>query len=165
VTVDAQTASPRSGDAVALAPAREAELTSRELLIVEATAMRVVELLRNSEIPTEDHAPGLLTASQLAAKLGVQPRFVYDHAAMLGAARLGPKGENADGNARKPRLRFDLETARAALSRYGSGQSQRYTDSAGGGYPAPAPRRSSSLASRRPKRGHILQSRPRNAAR
>jgi hypothetical protein len=50
----------------------------------------------------------LLTAGELASWLNVEQSFVYEHADELGAMRLG-SGPRA-------RLRFDLETVRAAIS-------------------------------------------------
>jgi hypothetical protein len=74
---------------------------------IEAIAVRaahhVVQLL-------ERPGPGafqLLEPKQLAAALNVSLDYVYAHAADLGVMRLG------DGP--KARLRFDLQTARAAM--------------------------------------------------
>jgi len=50
---------------------------------------------------------GLLSAQELADALGVSRKFVYTHAGRLGAMEIG------DGP--RPRLRFDLARARAAL--------------------------------------------------
>lgn len=62
--------------------------------------------------------PGLLTATQLAKRLGVSRSWVYENARRLGAVSLG------DGP--KARLRFDLETAMRALDRTSmSGQAGR----------------------------------------
>lgn len=52
--------------------------------------------------------PGqLITASQVAAGLGVTRDWVYEHAAELGAIRLG--------SGRRPRLRFDPRLVAQAL--------------------------------------------------
>jgi hypothetical protein len=51
--------------------------------------------------------PGLVDASTLAHELGVSRAFVYENRERLGGVRIG------DGS--RPRLRFDLKTARAAL--------------------------------------------------
>ncbi len=71
---------------------------------VEAVARRVVELL------ADEHASPptarLLDAAHLAELLGVSRATVYDHAAELGAIRIG------DGD--RPRLRFDPAVAIAA---------------------------------------------------
>ena len=74
---------------------------------VEAVARRVLELIR------AEHALGapageLLTAAQVSRRHRVDRSWVYAHAAELGALRLG------DGP--KPRLRFDPERVRRALS-------------------------------------------------
>jgi hypothetical protein len=70
---------------------------------VEAVARRTVELLRNERPATF----ALVDARELAEQLGVNVSFVYDHAAELGAIRLG--------NGQKARIRFDVERAREAL--------------------------------------------------
>jgi hypothetical protein len=77
-----------------------AALTARERLLVDAVAERVLELLH------VEPARALLSARALADRLGVDRSYVYEHADVLGAIRLG------DGP--RARLRFDLETARAA---------------------------------------------------
>jgi hypothetical protein len=74
---------------------------------VEAVARRVVELLAD-EHATPSTAR-LLDAAHLAELLGVSRATIYDHAAELGAIRIG------DGD--RPRLRFDAETALAAWHR------------------------------------------------
>lgn len=51
---------------------------------------------------------GLVTAGELAQRLGVDRDFVYEHAAKLGARRLG------DGP--KARLRFDVGEAERAIT-------------------------------------------------
>jgi hypothetical protein len=74
---------------------------------VEAVARRVVELLR-----TDSHSPRerrLVDAATLAAELGVERSWVYAHRAELGAIQLG--------SGSKPRLRFDVDTARELLAR------------------------------------------------
>jgi hypothetical protein len=73
---------------------------------VEAIALRVVELLRGGCTPPAQGA--LLTPQELADRLGVDRSYVYQHAAELGARRLG--------SGSKPRLRFDLEQAEAAIA-------------------------------------------------
>jgi hypothetical protein len=80
---------------------------------VEAVARRVVELIRG-----EGDSPvgrGLVDAATLAAELGVERSWVYAHRAELGAIQLGTGS--------KPRLRFDLATAREVLARSGSHES------------------------------------------
>jgi hypothetical protein len=71
--------------------------------IAERAAHRVVQLLQRP-------GPGpfqLLEPKQLARALNVSLAYVYAHAADLGVMRLG------DGP--KARLRFDLQTAQAAM--------------------------------------------------
>jgi hypothetical protein len=70
---------------------------------VEAIARRTVELLQ-AERPTTFKLVG---ARELAEQLGVSLDFVYGHATQLGAVRLG--------GGLKPRIRFDVDTARKAL--------------------------------------------------
>jgi excisionase family DNA binding protein len=70
---------------------------------VEAVARRIVELLRSEAASTFK----LVDARELAALLGVSVDYVYEHAAELGALRLG--------SGRKARIRFDADTARQAL--------------------------------------------------
>jgi hypothetical protein len=85
------------------APARDPELTSRELLIVEATALRVVELLRGREPAVQ--SVELLSASQLATTLGVKDvKTIYRHADALGGRKI-PGTET---------WRFDRDRALAA---------------------------------------------------
>jgi len=71
---------------------------------IEAIATRVAELLRHAPPPS-----GLLSATQLAQHLGLSRAWIYQHAHELGAIQLGTGS--------KPRLRFDLTTAQAALAR------------------------------------------------
>jgi hypothetical protein len=71
-------------------------MSARELSSVSAT--EVGNLMRAR----------LLTVRELAGWLNVEPSYVYEHAAELGALRLG------DGP--RARLRFDLETVKAQLS-------------------------------------------------
>jgi len=70
---------------------------------IEAIATRVAELLRHAPPPT-----GLLSATQLAQHLGLTRAWIYEHAHELGAIQLGCGS--------KPRLRFDLTTAKTALA-------------------------------------------------
>jgi hypothetical protein len=98
-------------------------LTPRELLLVEATAERVVELLRGAPARS-----GLVDAAAVADALGVSREMVYAYPAELGGKRIGagPRG----------RLRFDLDQALAAwTSRSPSKESQDRE--------SPAPARSS----------------------
>jgi hypothetical protein len=81
---------------------------------IEQIAQRVTQLLRHEQPPpagpADDtrHAPTqLLTADQLARRLGLNRAWVYEHAAELGAIQLG--------NGPRPRLRFDAQLAAQAL--------------------------------------------------
>ena len=69
---------------------------------IEAIAGRVAALLK-----TAPSAGGLLNPKELADALNVSIDYVYEHAADLGAMRLG------DGP--KARLRFELQTAKQAM--------------------------------------------------
>jgi hypothetical protein len=89
-----------------------AELTPHA---IEQVAQRVAQLLntpRHEHTPPADARPAparLLDATQLARHLGVTRTWVYEHAQQLGAIRLGA--------GTKARLRFDLDTATAAIKR------------------------------------------------
>jgi hypothetical protein len=75
----------------------------------------VVELIR-----AEGHSPSgrrLVDAATLARELGVERSWVYAHRAELGAIQLG--------SGSKPRLRFDVETARGLLARSINKESHR----------------------------------------
>jgi len=86
---------------------------------IEAIATRVAELLRHAPPPS-----GLLSATQLAQHLGLSRAWIYEHAHQLGAIQLG--------SGSKPRLRFDLTTAKTALAQ---------TDNKHSPLPDPAPPR------------------------
>ncbi len=70
---------------------------------IEQLAHRVADLLEERALAPTSR---LLTATELARALGVTRSYVYDHAHTLGAIRTG--------TGTKPRLRFDLDRARAA---------------------------------------------------
>lgn len=55
----------------------------------------------------EQEIPRLLTAAEVAARLGVTRAYVYEHASDLGAIKLG--------NGQRPRLRFDPRLVGQAL--------------------------------------------------
>src|SRR3954454_11731132 len=83
-------------------------MTDAELsLLAELLAERVAEKLRG--VPRADE---LLDAAQVAERFGVSRSFVYEHAAELGAIRLGALGEG-----RRPRLRFDPAATAERLRR------------------------------------------------
>jgi hypothetical protein len=119
--------------------------------LVQAIAERVADLLRCE--PTRSR---LVDAQTLADALGVDRSYVYSHADELGAVRIG--------SGSKPRLRFDLDTARKAFACYASNQSQGSNASAGAesaGLPA---RRRRGLPNRLPEPGSVLAVRPRSPA-
>jgi hypothetical protein len=78
------------------------------LVIVEAIAQRVAELLR-ADLGL---SPRLLTPSQVAERFAVSRTWVYEHADELGAVRLG--------QGPKARLRFGAEIVSQALHRNAS---------------------------------------------
>ena len=69
---------------------------------IDAIATRVVELLEQ-----RPHGLGLVDAAELARRLGVNRAWVYEHATVLGAIRLG--------SGPSPRLRFNPDEAMAAM--------------------------------------------------
>ena len=71
---------------------------------------------RLAEVVDADTGAALLTAAQVAARLGVQRTWVYAHANELGVVRLG------DGP--RPRLRFDP----AIVARLTNATTPRTTD-------------------------------------
>jgi len=73
---------------------------------VEALARRVVELIRSEG--TTPVARRMVDAGTLARELGVERSWVYAHRQELGGVKLG--------TGPKPRLRFDVETARELLA-------------------------------------------------
>jgi hypothetical protein len=125
-------------------------LTAEQAMLVEATAQataeRVVELLSAREPVVAPRR--LLSAAELADELGVARSFVYEHADEFGAVRLG------EGS--KPRLRFDLERARAAVSCSEGGRSQGESASGDGGSGSGGGRGRRRLPSRLPKPGSVL---------
>ncbi len=86
---------------------------------VELIARRVVELLR-SEKP-EPGPTSLIDAAALAGRLGVSRAWVYEHAELLGARRLG-RGSKA-------RLRFDPTDAERAFADRAKADPKRGGDS------------------------------------
>lgn len=87
---------------------------SSEELMAQRIAARVLELLAEglaellATAPAAAQAPAtrLVDAATVARELAVSRSFVYEHAAELGAERIG--------EGQRPRLRFDLDRARAA---------------------------------------------------
>ncbi len=128
------------------------ELTARELLLADAIAQRIAGLLHDADAPT---AHRLVSAAEVACELNVGRQWVYEHAEELGALRLGdgPRG----------RLRFDLETVRAASVCLTSKQSHDRNASAGAKSEGVADRSGRRLPNRVPEPGSILAVRPRKA--
>lgn len=128
------------------------ELTARELLLADAIAERVAGLLH---IEGASAADRLVTAAEVAHELRVERQWVYEHAEELGARRLGdgPRG----------RLRFDLETVRAASVCLRSKQSHSNNTSAGAKSQGASDRGGRRLPNRLPQPGSILAVRPRKA--
>ncbi len=79
--------------------------------LAEALAARTLELLEPilEELAAGRTADALVDAATVGRELGVSRQFVYDHAEELGGLRLG--------SGRRPRLRFELATARRAWHR------------------------------------------------
>jgi hypothetical protein len=80
--------------------------------MAQRIAARVLELLAEgladllAAPPTAAPAARLVDAATVARELAVSHSFVYEHAAELGAERIG--------EGQRPRLRFDLDRAHAA---------------------------------------------------
>jgi hypothetical protein len=91
----------------------------------------------------------MVTAAQLAVVLNVKRDWVYAHADELGARRIG--------GGRKPRLRFDVEVARAAFPRSAGDASQwDGIPAATANAPIPIRRRSGRRRARLPQPGSVL---------
>ena len=110
----------------------------------------------------------LVSAQELATRLGVSRAWVYRNADALGAVRL-PSSPEADRTRRpesqaRGRLRFDLEAAQAASVRVVLGRSQAENASNGGRVERGAAPRSRRSPIRSPKPGRLLASRPRPAS-
>jgi hypothetical protein len=114
---------------------------------VEAVAHRVAELIHDEAQQTIGRR--LVDAATLAAELGVERSWVYEHADELAPVRLGTGS--------KPRLRFDVRAARQALAGWSAARVVS-GDRAGGVVP-PRRRRHSAGNLRAP--GSVLSVRPR----
>jgi hypothetical protein len=133
-----------------------------ERVLVNAVAERTVELLMPRLLSaltgdgggSDDH--DLVDAATMADLLGVTRGYVYAHADDLGVVRLG--------EGPRPRLRFDVDAARAALRRsHGEGSQQPDTSTVApirGGRRAGDRRR---LPNGLPEPGSVLASRGRAA--
>jgi hypothetical protein len=127
-----------------------AALTVREMLLVDVIAERVAELVH-----MEPARGRMVDAATVAAELGVERPWVYQHAAELGARRLG------DGP--RARLRFDLETVRRAAVALSSDAKGRSSARGAQSAVASVPQRRR-LPKHRPKPGSVLMVRPRREA-
>jgi hypothetical protein len=127
-------------------------LSDRDVLLVDAVALRVVELLDERALRPREPHDQLVDAQGLADALGVARSFVYRHSGMLGAVRLG------DGP-RAP-VRFDIETAREAISCWHSRRSPDQTADKHGGNGPSRRGRGRRLPNGLPEPGQILRSRP-----
>lgn len=125
-------------------------LSPRELLLADAIAERVADRLSAKDVPLSHQ---FVSAAEVARELNVGRQWVYEHAEQLGARRLG------DGP--RARLRFDLETVRAASVCYASKRSQSPNVSAGAETVAPQGQRGRRLPNRLPEPGSILAVKPR----
>jgi len=118
---------------------------------VEAVAHRVAELIRDDAHETA--APRLVDAATLAAELGVERSWVYEHRDELAPVRLGTGS--------KPRLRFDVQAVRAALAtrRLSQPPSRETLGTGRGASPRRRPRRTNA----KPTVGRVLAVRPRGS--
>lgn len=74
---------------------------------VDAVAERVVELMEERDVAPKKPLR-LVNADELAEVLGVERKWIYQHADELGVRRLG--------NSQRARLRFDVEHAARVLA-------------------------------------------------
>ena len=117
---------------------------------VEALAQRVVELLRADD--RESAARRLVDAATLAAELGVERSWVYEHANELHPIRLG--------TGPKARLRFDARIVRGTLIAR-SVSEQSGSDSVNAVRRTPTSRRDRKRTNRPTTVGRVLAVRPR----
>lgn len=128
----------------------EMELSDERLdKLAERVADRLGERIA-AYLAAEPPPPERVDAATVARALGVHRSWVYDHAEELGALRLG------DGP--RPRLRFDLEAARTAASRF-AGEKSPAAESrtANGKPPPPAGEQRARLPAPLPSAGRVLQ--------
>jgi excisionase family DNA binding protein len=84
---------------------------------LEALAVLVARhLAATLTAPAGDQAPQLLSAAEVAARLGWSRSTVYDHAEQLGAVRLG--------TGTRPRMRFPADRVEAYIARAADPQPQ-----------------------------------------
>lgn len=110
-------------------------LTDEQLdRLADALADRIATRLVDRLTPPASSAPRLVDAAELAEVLGVKRNTVYRLADELGAVRLGAGA--------RARMRFDVETARAAIARSSGGRSEAsIVNGDGGSEMPPAPSR------------------------
>lgn len=118
---------------------------------VEAVARRVAELIHDEAQQTVGRR--LVDAATLAAELGVERSWVYEHSDELAPVRLGTGS--------KPRLRFDVQAVRAALAtrRISQPPSRETLGTGRGASPRRRPRRTNA----KPTVGRVLAVRPRGS--
>lgn len=81
-----------------------AALAELDPATIEQIAQRVAQLLHHSET----HTPrGLIDAAELARRTGLSRAWIYEHADLLGAIKIG--------TGPKPRLRFDPQALGEAI--------------------------------------------------
>lgn len=116
--------------------------------LADRLAPKVARLVAVADEPS--HAVGLVDAAAAARELGVRRTYVYEHADRLGVVRIG--------QGRKPRLRFDLTVARAAIARDSGEESQAPQQQQSRRDSASVARaRGRSSARRVPRAGFVLQ--------
>lgn len=139
----------------ATAPDSRALIQAIAQAVVEAATPAIAigvaaHLAAMFEDRTAPPAPQTVDAATLAARLGVTRAFVYEHAAQLGAVRIG------DGP--RPRLRFDLHHALEAWNARSTSERSHAsrTPAATGRTPARARARMGRRAAGLPEPGSVL---------
>ncbi|HEY5287226.1 MAG TPA: hypothetical protein VIJ50_09000 [Solirubrobacteraceae bacterium] len=120
---------------------------------VEALAQRVVELLRADD--RESASRRFVDAATLAAELGVERSWIYEHANELHPIRLG--------TGPKARLRFDVRIVRGTLIARSISE-QSGADFANAAQRLPTRRRDRKLTNHALTVGRVLAVRPRDAS-
>ena len=127
-------------------------LTRRDLLLADAIAECVADRLSARDVPSPHR---LVSAAEVARELHIGRQWVYEHAEELGGTRLG--------NGPRARLRFDLETVRAASVCLASNPSPCRDVRAGAKSESPAAGIGRGLPNGLPEPGSILAVKPRKA--
>ena len=125
-------------------------------LLAPRVADLVAERLASQAAGTTDDGRRLVDAATLASELCVARAWVYEHREELGVVELG--------NGPKPRLRFDLEVARAATARLEGNLSDGQNTSARARTSHTQDRRRSRTPNHAPKAGSVLVVRPRGSS-